>query len=99
MSSSSFTPLQSHLFEIGKSIYSETKTISFSQDEDVVFPTPSSRIEIEAHINVDNGSLYSVLHVAHQSGNYYLILTKFEDEYYRVFYMRPDDTGELKCEY
>ena len=99
MTSNTNTHLQNHLFEIGKSIYNETKTISFSQDEDSVFPTPSSRTETKARTCVDNGSMYAILHVAYQSGNYYLILTKFKEKYYRVFYTRPDENGVLKCEY
>ena len=93
--------IKENIENIGKSIYSHkniTKIIHNTEDA-VIFPTPSSRTleDAESAIKEMNCSYY-ILHTAHHTGKYYLILMNFENKLYKVFFYLYDDT-ELSYNY
>jgi hypothetical protein len=71
---------------IGQKIYSHKENIQINHDDNnVIFPSPNMRV-IEEAIQEINESLYHILHVARYSGKYCLVLTKFKNKIYKVFY-------------
>lgn len=77
--------INQYLNLIGQKIYLH-KEINHD-DSNVIFPSPNMRV-IEEAINEinNNNSLFHILHIANFSGNYCLILTKFNNILYQVFY-------------
>lgn len=86
--------LTEHIQNIGKNLYSHKKfnKIIHNKEDCVIYPTPSSRVleEAEKSIN-DFDDSYFILHTAHHSCIYSLILTKFDNKLYKVFYYLNDD--------
>ena len=82
-----FLTLNQCLNFIGNKIYSHKYINKINEDNNnhIIFPSPSTRV-VEEAIQEINESLYHILHVARFSGNYCLILTKFKNKLYKVFY-------------
>tara|TARA_B100001121_G_scaffold309769_1_gene337835 strand:+ start:4610 stop:4933 length:324 start_codon:yes stop_codon:yes gene_type:complete len=90
----SSSTLSEYFENIGKTIYSHKKFNKIVHDNIniVVFPNPSNRVLKEAIENISNfDSSYYILHTAHFTGNYTLVLTKFKKNIYKVFYYYNDN--------
>jgi len=89
MSSKKVT-LTSHIENIGNSIYSSriiTSIKAFSDFSDVVLPSENSLVLKNAIEQFDiNKTMYEILHIAWYTADYYLILTQFDDTFYKVYY-------------
>ena len=86
--------LSEYFESIGKQIFSHRKYKKIVHDTDnlMVFPCPSSTVMEHATKSIEeyNSSFY-ILHTAHFTGNYYLVLTKFEKNIYKVFYVHNNN--------
>lgn len=89
---------QKHIENIAKSLYGNIceTNISLKYNEDLVFPNESSRRLISAILKINIYKLsYDILHSAYNSGKYYLVLTKYNNKIYKVFYYYTEDNTIL----
>ena len=88
--------LKEYFEVIAKAIFSHREYDKIIEDssDNIIFPNPSSSILEYATENINKfDSSYYILHTAHYTGNYSLVLTKFETKIYKVFYVHNEDNN------
>lgn len=90
--------IKKHIENIAKLLYGnicETE-LSLKYNEDLVFPNESNKKLISAIKKINIYKLpYAILHSAYNSGKYYLVLTKYNNKIYKVFYNYTEDNKIL----
>jgi hypothetical protein len=96
--------LPEYFQSVGNVIFSHRNYNKIIEDDTnmIVFPCPSSSVLDNAikSINEFDSSFY-VLHTAHYTGHYSLVLTKFGKKLYKVFYVHNEnnDVSYSYCDY